>query len=128
MLYRIAIVFVCACSVPSDLEAPRQDATHPFAANALRSQERHWLTGQVLERLSAGPYVYLRLQQASGELAWLVSLRATTPADANVRALVVGRAEHFQSARLGREFSPLLFAAVRRAAASEDPSKQENAP
>lgn len=128
MLYRIAIVFACACSAPSSAEVASPGAAHPFAAHALRSQERQWLAGQVLERLSAGPYVYLRLRQPSGRLSWLVSLRATTPADANVRALVVGRAERFQSARLGREFSPLLFAAVRRAAASEDPSIRENAP
>jgi hypothetical protein len=127
MLYRIAFVFVCACSVSSRGDAPRSDAAHPFASHALRSQERRWLSGEVQERVAAGPYVYLRLRQPSGQLDWLVSLRATTPADASVRAFVVGRAEKFHSPRLGRDFSPLLFAAVRGAAVSENPLTLENA-
>jgi len=94
----------------------------------VRSHERRWLTGRVLERIAAGPYVYLRLHATSGEQAWLVSLRATTPADAKVRALVVGRAERFESRRLSREFSPLLFAAVRSSAVSENSLTLENVP
>jgi hypothetical protein len=128
MLYRIAILLACAgCAQPADRAAP-SPAGNPFQVHAVSGHERRWLDGRVLERIATGPYVYLRLRESSGRLAWLVSLRATTPADASVRALVVGRAERFQSRRLGREFSPLLFAAVRSASASENPKTLENAP
>lgn len=86
---------------------------NPFVENALPSRERRWLDGTVDERLVAGPYVYLRLRQSDGSEAWLVSLKATTPREAHVRALVLGQAVRFRSARLQRDFEPLLFAAVR---------------
>jgi hypothetical protein len=86
---------------------------NPFIEHALPSRERRWLHGTVDERLAAGPYVYLRLRESDGSHAWLVSLKATTPQSERVRALVLGRADHFHSARLQRDFKPLLFAAVR---------------
>jgi hypothetical protein len=90
--------------------------SNPFLAHALPSEQRSWIEGRVLERLSAGHYVYLRVGRATGDSSWLVSLAATTPRGEQVRALVLGRAQHFHSRRLARDFSPLLFAAVRSAA------------
>jgi hypothetical protein len=86
---------------------------NPFIEHSLPSRERRWLHGTVRERLAAGPYVYLRLREEDGSEAWLVSLKATTPKDDRVRALVLGQADHFRSSRLQRDFVPLLFAAVR---------------
>lgn len=86
---------------------------NPFIEHTLPSRERRWLHGSVEERLAAGPYVYLRLRESDGSEAWLVSLKATTPRGERVRALVLGQADHFHSARLKRDFEPLLFAAVR---------------
>lgn len=86
---------------------------NPFVEHTLPSRERRWLHGVVHERLAAGPYVYLRLREPNGAEAWLVSLKATTSKQTRVRALVLGQADHFHSARLQRDFVPLLFAAVR---------------
>lgn len=88
---------------------------NPFAQHALAAADRRWLHGEVKERLSAGHYLYLRVEEPSGSSAWLVSLAATTPNSSQVSALVLGRAAHFHSKRLARDFDPLLFAAVRRA-------------
>jgi hypothetical protein len=88
-------------------------ASNPFAEHAVPVAERSTLRGTVRARLDAGPYAYLRLRQADGGEAWLVSLAATTPKQQRVRAIVLGRAEHFHSRRLERDFNPLLFAAVR---------------
>lgn len=90
-------------------------AANPFVAHALPAEQRSWREGSVVERVATGPYVYLRLRAPDGSLGWVVSLRATTPADDHVRAFVVGRADHFHSQRLDRDFDPLAFAAVRAA-------------
>lgn len=125
MFYRILFLLACACNTAagSNEAAP---LANPLSSHALRSSERHWQTGEVVERLETGPYTYLRLREPDGHAEWFVSLRATTPADTHVRALVIGRAERFHSRRLGREFSPLSFAAVRRAAdpASNNPTPE----
>jgi hypothetical protein len=109
------ILLTAACNAPPD---PKSDAAaqNPFIAHALESHERTWREGHVIERLAAGPYVYLRVRDLEGNVEWYASLSATTPSATHVRALVVGRAARFESARLGRVFSPLSFAAVRRAA------------
>lgn len=93
--------------------AARRATQNPYAQYALAEVDRTWLPGQVEQRLVAGHYVYLQLRPPGGDPVWLVSLAATTPATRQVRALVLGRAAHFHSPRLGRDFGPLLFAAVR---------------
>jgi hypothetical protein len=114
-----SIVFVMLTLFGSGVSEDRGDtrplASHPYAAFALPKAARHWVVGHVEERVPAGPYVYLRLREPSGAKAWLVSLSVTTPMATDVRARVVGRAERFHSRRLARDFSPLLFAAVRAA-------------
>ena len=107
MRYLILLVMLTACSASS---------SNPFQANALPHSERRWVEGEVVERLPAGPYNYLLLREADGRSQWLAALSGLTPRESRVRALVLGRAEHFHSKRLGRDFSPLAFAAVRRAA------------
>jgi hypothetical protein len=93
----------------------RPIVANPFLEHALPVEERHWLHGSVVTRLLAGAYVYLLMRQPSGAETWLVSLAATTPEQNQVRALVLGRSGRFHSRRLDRDFSPLLFAAVRGA-------------
>jgi hypothetical protein len=104
------------CSARGFVDEREAAASHPFARHALPEADRHWISGQVQERMLAGNYVYLRLREASGSESWLVSLEVTTPKAQEVRALVVGRAAHFHSRQLERDFSPLLFAAVRSVA------------
>ena len=108
MRYLILLVSLTACSA----------SANPFQAHALPSSERRWIEGEVVERLPAGPYTYLLLREPNGRSEWLAALRGLTPREPRVRALVLGRAEHFRSKRLGRAFNPLSFAAVRRAADS----------
>jgi hypothetical protein len=108
----VAGLALCCVAAP---QAPRA-ASNPFVRHALPARARHWVTGHVEERVPAGNYVYLRLREPSGSESWLVSLKATTPTASDVRALVVGRAAQFHSRQLGRDFTPLLFAAVRSGA------------
>lgn len=89
--------------------APR----NPLGTSALQQPEP--LIGRVTERVAAGPYLYLRLQNESG-LHWVATLRRTAPADEHVRVTVFARAERFTSSRLSREFSPLSFGTVSPAA------------
>jgi hypothetical protein len=111
-----ALLAFAPTTVSHDPVLPQQRAStspNPFVEHALPMRERRWLDGTVDQRLAAGPYVYLRLRESDGSEAWLVSLRATTPKEDRVRALVLGQAEHFHSSRLQRDFTPLFFAAVR---------------
>jgi hypothetical protein len=111
-----ALTLLLPLTASDDSVVPQRTAaatTNPFAQHALPLSERRWLRGTVDTRLRAGSYVYLRMREENGDAAWLVSLVATTPEQANVRALVLGQAEHFHSPRLNRSFDPLLFAAVR---------------
>jgi hypothetical protein len=118
VLVAAALATLASGNTVSDLPASTaaQSRSNPLVAYGLDASERHWFEGVVVTRLAAGQYVYLRLRDATGAETWLVSLAATTPATARVRALAIGRAEHFHSRRLDRDFSPLLFAAVRSAA------------
>jgi hypothetical protein len=104
------------CGVASEASEAPKPASNPFVRHALPTGDRHWVAGHVEERVPAGNYVYLRLREPSGSESWLVSLKATTPTASDVRALVVGRAAHFHSRQLERDFNPLLFAAVRSGA------------
>lgn len=117
MLVCTGVLFAFAPTTVSHDPVPPQRtssaSTNPFVEHALPSRERRWLHGTVDERLAAGPYVYLRLREPDGGETWLVSLKVTTPSQTRVRALVLGQADHFHSARLQRDFEPLLFAAVR---------------
>jgi hypothetical protein len=117
MLACTGVLFAFApTTVSHDPVRPQHTAAagpNPFVEHALPTRERRWLSGTVDERLAAGPYVYLRLREADGSEAWIVSLKATTPKETQVRALVLGQADHFHSARLKRDFDPLIFAAVR---------------
>jgi hypothetical protein len=116
MRYPILLLLMLTLGSCGPGEAGTAAPANAFAAHALPAEQQTWRQGEVIERVSAGPYVYLRLRESHGRSSWLVSLRAMTPTTDHVRALVVGRAERFHSRRLGRDFSPLAFAAVRSAA------------
>jgi hypothetical protein len=116
MRYPISLLLMLSLTPCGSGDADGSAPGNPFAAHALPAEQHAWRKGDVIERVSAGPYVYLRLRERDGRVIWLVSLRATTPTADHVRALVVGQAKRFHSRRLGRDFSPLAFAAVRSAA------------
>jgi hypothetical protein len=87
MVLALLAVLSVACRRRESEAASR--LSNPFLAHALPSEQRSWIEGRVLERLSAGHYVYLRVARAAGDSSWLVSLAATTPRGEQVRALVL---------------------------------------
>lgn len=111
----LGVLLVVLPSPGSPSDAAPKATQNPYSRYAVDETERSWLLGQVQQRIVAGHYVYLLLRPPGGETVWLVSLAATTPQAKQVRALVLGRAAHFHSPRLRRDFRPLLFAAVRSA-------------
>jgi hypothetical protein len=103
----------------------RRTASNPLIEHALPPEQQTWLDGEVEESIPAGSYVYLRVRAGDRPPVWVVSLAITTPKSPRVRVLVLGSADRFTSRRLGRDFSPLLFGAVR--AASDEPSSKGTA-
>ncbi|MRG97493.1 hypothetical protein [Polyangium spumosum] len=93
--------------------SPERPAENPLLRYALGPSAKFGFTGRVEERLSAGSYLYLRVRDAAGAGHWVATLTSTASAADDVDVRVFARAENFQSRRLGRDFSPLLFGAVR---------------
>jgi hypothetical protein len=94
--------------------APAPAAPNPLASATPVAGPAQALSGEILERLDAGSYVYLRVRPAdAGAETWIVlPVLEAPPADATaIRVRVMRRVERFHSRRLGREFSELLFAA-----------------
>lgn len=79
------------------------------------------LHGEVLERVPAGSYLYLRLRDDAGHQHWVATLRATASQTDDVTVTVVARAPSFTSKRLARAFEPLLFGAVSPTPKKESP-------
>lgn len=75
--------------------------------------ERATFSGHVVQRLNAGSYVYLQLRSPSGaDTRWVVTLASASALASELTATLYAQADHFHSARLGRDFSPLHFASV----------------
>jgi hypothetical protein len=88
---------------------------NPLTSAALSAADEFTVDGEVIERLPAGSYVYLRVV-ANGEAHWVAALTSLTPKNVTrARVHVFGRANDFHSARLGRDFAELWFAAVQPA-------------
>jgi len=91
-------------------ETPR--GTNPLIAAALPAQSVFSTDAVVLERVPAGSYLYLRVA-AQGRERWAATLASFEPRGTSlVRLTVFGRAHHFHSARLDRDFDELWFAGV----------------
>lgn len=100
-LLAAALVSASACT--------KHEASNPLTEFGLPNSFE--LRGQVLERVAAGSYLYLRITDGHTE-HWVATLRRTATSDASVNVTVFAQAPHFHSSRLDREFSPLLFGAV----------------
>ncbi len=72
------------------------------------------LTGTVTERLTAGSYSYLRIQDA-GDERWIATMGAGAEVGARVIVRSFGTRRDFESPRLGRRFDELTFGSVRLA-------------
>ncbi len=96
------------------LLAPACDRTAPRnPLEQYRLERPIEVRGNVLERLSAGSYLYLKVHEASGAERWVATLKQTASTSNQVVVTVFGEAATFASPRLGRTFSPLSFGAVR---------------
>jgi hypothetical protein len=89
-------------------------APNPLTQYALNQGQRYSLEGSLSQVLDAGSYRYLELKPDGAEAVWIATLRGA-PLEGRVSAQVIARADRFESKRLGRTFSPLLFAIVRNA-------------
>lgn len=103
-IFAAAIAIFTAC-------APEPAATNPFASAAVDSSA--W-AGAVRERLDAGSYVYLLVERPGAEPAWVVTLRSGVPDSSRISVRVLRKSESFESKILGRTFSPLHFALLRK--------------
>lgn len=125
----LAASLACNTAEPSPtmptaaLAASARAPENPLLQHTLPAEQQTWLEGAVEESLPAGSYVYLKVRAPDRPPVWVASLAITTPATPHVRVLVLGRAERFTSRRLSRDFSPLLFGAVRAAPDAPTPSK-----
>lgn len=94
--------------------SPRPRGKNVFATAQPVTGASTRFTGDVVERLPAGSYVYLRIRRDDGSTPWVVTAEALAPDAARVRVHVVRRVDRFDSPRLHRSFSPLHFAIVRK--------------
>lgn len=92
--------------------SPAPGGAGPLAAFTLAPDARYAFAGEVVEVLDAGSYAYLRVRSEVGE-RWVATLAATRPEASRVTVRVIGEADHFHSARLGRDFTSLAFGLVR---------------
>jgi hypothetical protein len=113
------IATMCCALLLACEATPDASPSNPFAANALHKSQRFSFDARVEERMPAGGYLYLHVRDLTGATHWIATLRAFAPASDAVRVRVMARAEHFRSPRLGRDFSPLLFAALSASQRSE---------
>lgn len=113
-----ALVVVAAVLLVAGLAfglAPRSASGNPLARAALSAAEELTVDADVVESVPAGSYLYLRVVEHRRE-HWVATLASTAPKGVSrVRVQVFGRAKGFHSARLGRDFEELWFAAVQPA-------------
>ncbi len=106
MRWLTSLVLIAGCTA-----AP--SGANPLAQHALSAAERYAFEGDIVESLDAGSYVYLRLRSAGVQDRWVATLRSARPSGSAVSVTVFAQASHFHSARLGRDFDPLIFGLVR---------------
>lgn len=109
------VVFTVACSSGDEADgvkagtALRTPASAPASASA--KPLGHALTGTLLERIAVSPYVYLRLETATGEL-WVAVLDAPLTVGARVTVYNALLMERFESKTLNRTFDRIYFGSL----------------
>jgi hypothetical protein len=99
---------------PAERPVASAPAQNPFATATPVSPSESRFVGRVIQRLDAGSYVYLEVDQPDAGPTWVVTAEALAPDADRVSVQVVKRVEHFESRRLKRSFSPLSFAIIRK--------------
>ncbi len=113
-----ALALRSATAAPSQPAAQRPGAAAPAPGGPLaslgpESQERRVIEGRPVERLKAGTYTYVRIEDDQGVSRWVVMMGGLAGAATRVRATTMARATDFPSQRLGRRFDELFFGVIR---------------
>ncbi len=108
---RIALLTLCL-TTPALMATPPATQTlpagHPGGVNASGYDQAEALKGQVLERIAASPYCYLRLKTSKGDLWAAIPEMAIEPG-AEVTILNPVQMGNFESKTLKRTFSEIYF-------------------
>jgi len=111
-----ALAFFCACSTrepaPEIASAPvLAPPGSPLAGMTTPSREAAQWRGVVDERLVAGGYTYLAVNDGASQ-RWVAVMGPGEPAGTAVVVHAFGTKQNFHSPRLDRDFDELVFASV----------------
>lgn len=112
----LLIACMSGCGPTPQAPAPAPQPGPPPTTAPTPGDER--FTGEVQERLAAGPYTYLRVATAAGP-RWVVTMGAAPDGAVEVRNM--GTRHNFHARRIGREFDELVFGIV---SAAKPPGQQ----
>jgi hypothetical protein len=88
----------------------KSEGQNPLSELALPTLAESQFEATVQEHIATGAYHYIRTQTLGRE-RWIVSLHPAEPGEV-VRVTVFGTSPRFESHRLNRVFSPLLFSTI----------------
>lgn len=106
-LATIAVSVGYAFAATPDVGSQKRVSSVPPPARYALS-DRIVVAVHVEERMTAGPYEYLRVRSDDGEL-WMVTPSISAPASTTFDAVLVARASGFHSRITGRTFDALYF-------------------
>jgi hypothetical protein len=111
----LAVLVAIGCAAP-DREASTSEETSTASAMATGAESDQvtpggTISGTIRERIAVGPYVYLRLETATGEL-WTAVADAPTPVGDSVTIYNALPMDQFESATLARTFDRIYFGAL----------------
>jgi hypothetical protein len=101
------LVFGLGCSALYISFNASVGTANPLSDLRLPAANESHFEATVIEQLSTGSYHYLRVQH-DAQSQWIVSLNSAQPGDI-IDVTVFGVSPRFESRRLNRVFSPLLF-------------------
>jgi hypothetical protein len=106
-----SLLLTLSFALPGEAASAQAAAASPGGMPFSRLLAPEQLTGEVVELLPAGSYLYVRLREPGGGTIWVATLRealALGPAEVTV----FGWREAFVSRRLDRTFERLAFGVV----------------
>lgn len=116
LLVPALLLALCVVGGIASQRPVKAETGNPLERFGLSEGTPRALTGRVVERLPAGPYTYLRVRTDAGPEHWGASISLGPTAVDEVVVKVIADAPTFESRRLSRTFSPLLFGVIRDAA------------
>lgn len=126
LVVTLALLGACAAEQPenSRRQAPvaAPPASNPLATAQAPAQAESNFVGVVRERLPAGSYAYLAVDDA-GTRRWVATMGAGAPSGTQVQVRAYAVADDFHSRRLDRRFDRVVFGAVEPVASTHHESK-----